>query len=125
LPGAVVYPGASLSGLPARAGGCGLLAIHAQVAVGIAAACLLVDPPAVGLPRGLPGGAQSSADLCPRGTCCASGPHRELAAVGDLAGDYVAEGVQFHGLLLCGPGWSSAGRSSAPGARRSRMRSSS
>jgi hypothetical protein len=40
------------------AGGCRLLAIHARVAVGTALACLLVDPPAVGLPGGLPGSTQ-------------------------------------------------------------------
>ena len=40
-----------------------MLAVHALVALCTAAACLPVDPPAVGLPRGLLGGAQSSADF--------------------------------------------------------------
>ena len=42
---------------------------------------------------------QGSADLCPRGTGGAGRPHRELAAVGGLAGDHLAEGEQFQGLL--------------------------
>ena len=83
-----------------RPGGPGLLRAHAFVPELAVLGCLLVDPPAVGFPRRLPGRAQGRADLRPGRPRRPGRADGELAAASSFAGDRFTERQQLQGFLL-------------------------